>query len=137
MYMGASLGGAVPLHAGERLQATSGFGAPAFDLYPSGVTRPGVTVGVQVGYNWQRGPFVWGFETDLSLLDGRRGPHGLFPASPAYVPGLPAYALSANSSANFFASIRGRVGYAWDRSLFYLTGGVAAGGARGPATLTL
>ncbi|MBG0798630.1 carbohydrate porin [Methylocystis sp. L43] len=137
MYMGASLGGAVPLHAGERLQATSGFGAPVFDLYPSGVTRPGVTVGVQVGYNWQRGPFVWGFETDLSLLDGRRGPHGLFPASPTYVPGLPAYALSANSSANFFASIRGRVGYAWDRSLFYLTGGVAAGGARGPATLTL
>ena len=130
MYMGASLGGAVPLHAGERLQATSGFGAPAFDLYPSGVTRPGVTVGVQAGYNWQRGPVVWGFETDLSLLDGRRGPHGLFPASPAYVPGLPAYSLSANSSANFFASIRGRVGYAWDRSLFYLTGGVAAGGAK-------
>lgn len=137
MYMGASLGGAVPLHAGERLQATSGFGAPAYDLYPRGVTRPGVTVGAQVGYNWQSGPLVWGFETDLSLLDGRRGPHGLVPASPAYVPGLPAYTLSANSSANFFASIRGRVGYAWDRSLFYLTGGVAAGGARGPATLTL
>ncbi|MGJ0534427.1 MAG: carbohydrate porin [Methylocystis sp.] len=137
MYMGASLGGAVPLHAGERLQAASGFGAPVFDLYPSGVTRPGVTVGAQVGYNWQSGSIVWGFETDLSLLDGRRGPQGLFPASPAFVPGLPAYALSANSSANFFASIRGRVGYAWDRSLFYLTGGVAAGGARGPATLTL
>ncbi len=136
MYMGASLGGAVPLHAGERLQATSGFGTPAFDLYPSGVTRPGATVGVQVGYNWQRGPVVWGFETDLSLLDGRRGPTGAYLTSPAY-PAPPVFTLSSNSSANFFASIRGRVGYAWDRSLFYLTGGVAAGGARGPATLTL
>ena len=64
-------------------------------------------------------------------------PNGLFAASPAYAPGLPFYTLSANSSANFFASIRGRVGYAYGRALVYLTGGVAAGGARGPATLTL
>lgn len=137
MYIGASLGGAFPLHAGERLQATSGFGSPAFDLYPPGVARPGVAVGAQVGYNWQYGPLMWGFETDLSLLDGRRAPQGLFPTSPAYPPGLPIYALEANSSANFFASIRGRAGYAFDRALVYLTGGVAAGGARGPSTLTL
>lgn len=137
MYLGASLGAGVPLHMGERLQATSGFGSPAFDLYPPSVTRPGVTIGAQVGYNWQEGPWVWGFETDFSLLDGRRSPTGLFAASPAYAPGLPFYTLSANSSANFFASIRGRVGYAYDRALIYLTGGVAAGGARGPATLTL
>ncbi|MGJ0511251.1 carbohydrate porin [Methylocystis sp.] len=136
MYIGASLGGGFPLHRGERLQATSGFGSPAFDLYPDSVTRPGVTVGAQAGYNWQRGSWVWGFETDLSLLDGRRGPTGAYLASPAYL-GPPVFTLVSNSSANFFASIRGRVGYAWDRSLLYLTGGVAAGGARGPATLTL
>ncbi|MGJ0424763.1 carbohydrate porin [Methylocystis sp.] len=136
MYIGASLGGGFPLHRGERLQATSGFGSPAFDLYPDTVTRPGVTVGAQAGYNWQRGSWVWGFETDLSLLDGRRGPTGAYLASPAYL-GPPVFTLVSNSSANFFASIRGRVGYAWDRSLLYLTGGVAAGGARGPATLTL
>jgi hypothetical protein len=65
MYLGASLGTAFPLHAGERLQAGSGFGSPAFDLYPSGVTRPGVTVGAQTGYNWQSRPWVWGFETDF------------------------------------------------------------------------
>ncbi len=137
MYLGGSFGAGVPLHSGERLQATSGFGSPAFDLYPPSVTRPGVAVGAQVGYNWQQGPWVWGFETDLSLLDGRRSPNGLFAATPAYAPGLPFYTLSANSSANFFASIRGRVGYAYDRALIYLTGGVAAGGARGPATLAL
>ena len=136
MYMGASLGGGFPLHRGKRLRATSGSGSPTFDLYPDSVTRPGVTVGAQAGYNWQRGSWVWGFETDLSLLDGRRGPTGAYLASPAYS-GPPVLTLMSNSSANFFASIRGRVGYAWDRSLLYLTAGVAAGGARGPATLTL
>ena len=34
MYLGASLGGGFPLHSGERLQATSGFGSPVFDLLP-------------------------------------------------------------------------------------------------------
>lgn len=135
-YVGANIGAGFPLHGGERLQAGSGFGSPGFDLSPPSVTRPGVTVGAQAGYNWQRGPWVWGFETDLSLLDGRRGPTGAYLASPAY-PAPPVFTLVSNSSANFFASIRGRVGYAWDRSLFYLTGGVAAGGERGPATLTL
>lgn len=136
LYMGASLGGGIPLHGAERLQAKSGFGSPVFDLSPPGVTRPGVAVGAQAGYNWQKGPWVWGFETELSLLDGRRGPTGIYLASPAFPP-PPFFTLASNSSANFFASIRGRVGYAWDRWLFYLTGGVAAGGARGPATLTL
>jgi len=134
--MGASLGGGFPLHKGERLQATTGLASPFFDLYPPGVTRPGVTVGAQAGYNWQNGPWVWGVETELSLLDGRRGPTGAYPASPAY-PSPPVFTLVSNSSANFFASMRGRVGYAWDRALFYLAGGVAAGGGRGPATLTL
>jgi high affinity Mn2+ porin len=136
LYIGASLGGGLPLHAGERLQAASGFGSPIFDLYPPSATRPGVAVGAQAGFNWQNGPWVWGLETDLSLLDGRRGPTGAYVTSPAY-PAPPVFSLVSNSSANFFASIRGRFGYAWDRSLLYLTGGVAAGGARGPATLTL
>ncbi|MFO1101387.1 MAG: carbohydrate porin [Methylocystis sp.] len=136
LYMGASLGGGFPLHKGERLQASNGFASPVFDLYPPSMTRPGVTVGAQAGYNWQSGPWVWGIETELSLLDGRRGPTGASPASPAY-PAPPVFTLVSNSSANFFAGIRGRVGYAWDRALLYLAGGVAAGGGRGPSTLTL
>ncbi|MBM3654353.1 MAG: hypothetical protein FJX06_16295, partial [Alphaproteobacteria bacterium] len=67
LYVGATLGGGFPLHAGERLQATSGFGSPIFDLYPPSVTRPGVAVGAQTGFNWQNGPWVWGFETELVI----------------------------------------------------------------------
>ncbi|MCX7899875.1 MAG: outer membrane beta-barrel protein, partial [Methylocystis sp.] len=129
MYVGANVGAGFPLHRGERLQAP---GNPAFDLYPDGASRPGVTVGAQAGYNWQYGPWVWGFETDLNLLDGRRGPTGVFPAANA-----PFFAITSHSSANFFASLRGRAGVAFDRMLLYLTGGVAVGGARGPATLSV
>lgn len=136
MYLGASLGAGLPLRTGERLQAGSGFGSPVFDLYPPSITRPGVTVGAQVGYNWRSGPLVWGVETDFSLLDGRRGPSGVFLASSACA-GLPFFTLTSQPSADFFASIRGRAGLAYGRALLYLTGGVAAGGARGPATLSI
>lgn len=135
LYLGMNLGAGVPLHGGERLQAGSGFDSTIYDLYPASNTRPGVTVGAQAGYNWQSGPFVWGFETDLNLLDGRRAPSGTFPA-PAAFSGLPFFTVTPHTSANYFASLRGRLGVAYDRALFYLTGGVAAGGARGPATLS-
>jgi opacity protein-like surface antigen len=136
LYIGVNLGAGLPLHGGERLQAGSGLGSPAFGLYPASFARTGVAVRAQAGYNWQNGPWVWGFETDISLLDGRRGPTGAYVASPVY-PGPAIFTLAPNSSANFFAAIRGRAGVAFDRALIYLTGGVAAGGARGPATLTI
>jgi len=135
LYIGMNLGAGIPLHGGERLQAGSGFGSPVFDLYPASHTRSGVTAGGQVGYNWQSGAWVWGFETDFNLLDGRRTPNGVFATSAAY-PGMPVFTLTPQTSANYFASIRGRAGVAYGRALYYLTGGVAAGGARGPATLS-
>jgi high affinity Mn2+ porin len=119
LYLGANLGAGIPLNRGERVQAGGGFGSPVFDLYPSSNTHTGVTVGAQVGYNWQHGPWVWGFETDFNLLDGRRTPNGAFVTSPAY-PGQPIFSITPQTSANYFASIRGRVGIAYDRALFYL-----------------
>lgn len=135
LYMGASLGAGLPLHGAERIQA-GGLASPAFDLHPGSAARPGVTVGAQAGYNWQSGAWVWGFETDFGLLDGRRAPTGLFVASPLY-PAPPVFTLETNAGANYYASIRGRAGVAFDRALLYLTGGVAAGGARGPARLSV
>lgn len=136
LYVGVSSGAGFPLHVGERLQAGGGSNAPFFDLYPNSVTRTGVTVGAQAGYNWRGGPWVWGFETDFNLFDGRRGPTGAYVSSPSCC-GLPIFALDYHSSANFFATIRGRAGVAFDRALIYLTAGVAAGGARGPAVLSI
>lgn len=136
MYIGASLGAGLPQHGSERLQAGSGFISTVFDLYPASLTRTGLTVGAQAGYNWQRGLWVWGVETDFGLLDGRRAPTGVYAASPAYG-GLPVFTQTSHSSANFYATIRGRAGVAFNRALLYVTGGVAAGGSRGPATLSI
>jgi high affinity Mn2+ porin len=137
-YIGGNLGAGIPLNIQERLQAGSSFGGPAFDLYPPRGERAGVTFGAQAGYNWQLGRWVYGVEMDFAFLDGRGGQSGTFPAPPAYSPiGIHSYNVDYAQSANYFASFRGRLGYGLDRSLFYVTGGVAAGGARGPAILAL
>jgi high affinity Mn2+ porin len=138
IYMGVNFGAGFPSHVGERLQAGSGFTTTAFDLYPSSRERPGVTFGVQAGYSWQLGPWVIGAGADFNALEGRGGPTGVFLAPPAYWPlGVHSYTLSYAPTAHYFASFRTRVGFALDRTLFYLTGGVASGGARSPAMLTL
>ena len=137
-YFGVNLGAGVPAYRTERLQSVSGFGSTVFDLYPQGRERPGVTFGAQAGYNWQYGHWVYGLETELDFLDARRGPIGTFPAPPVYWPiGVASYTLTADASGTYFGSLRGRLGFAVDRTLFYVTGGVASGGWRGASTLTL
>ena len=137
-YIGANIGAGIPLNTQERLQAGSGFGSTAFDLFPPSRERAGITFGAQAGYNWQFGPWVYGVETDFNFLNGRGGQSGTFPAPPAYWPlGVSSYIVDYDPTAKYFASLRGRLGFAVDHSLFYVTGGVAAGGARGPATLAL
>lgn len=136
LYVGASFGAGLPLTGPEYWQAVSGYASPAFDLAPPSQRRPAVAVGAQTGFNWQDGRLVWGFETDLGLLNGPRTPVGTYVA-PAVYGFPPLYSINANPSGNFYASIRGRAGLAFDRTLLYLTGGVASGGARGPATLSI
>lgn len=134
-YLGVNVGAAVPLHAHERLQAI-GEGSLARDLFPPTRDRIGATFGLQAGHNWRYGPYVYGLEIDMNAVDGRGGPTGLFLASPAFWPqGVAAYGLARSPSANFAASLRGRFGFALGLTLLYATGGVASGGARGPATL--
>jgi high affinity Mn2+ porin len=136
LYVGASFGAGLPPTGAEYWRSVSGRASPAFDLNPPSQPRPGVAVGAQAGFNWQDGRLVWGFETDLGLLNGPRTPIGTYVAPPAY--GFPPfYSINAGPGGDFYASIRARAGLAFDRSLFYLTGGVASGGARGPATLSI
>lgn len=136
LYLGTSFGAGFPLNGGERWQSISGHASPAYDLFPPSQARPGIAAGAQAGYNWQNGPLVWGFEADFGLLNNRRTPVGTYVAAPVYeYP--PLFSINAWPSGNFYASLRARAGIAWSRMLFYLTGGVASGGARGPATLTI
>ena len=118
-WTGCYLGG----HAGwawqrDRLhEVTKATGATS-PFNPTNAAEPdGVKLGGQLGCNWQwGGPWVFGIEGDAELAD---------------VNGTANYANTGfppdfyKAHTDFQASVRGRLGYAVNRSLFYITGGVA------------
>lgn len=82
--------------------------------------------GGQVGYNWQINQWVLGLEADFQGSGQKSDGSFLIPsiAGIAVVPGLTA---SYTDKLEWFGTVRGRVGYAWDRWLAYFTGGWAFG----------
>lgn len=96
-YMGVNIGGA--------------FGN--FDVPGSGSSLSGVTGGGQIGYNWQAPgtQWVWGLEADFNGSSQERG----------FTVGT----TSVNQRLPFFGTVRGRLGYAFDRAMIYATGGLA------------
>ncbi len=81
-----------------------------------GLDLRGGFIGGQVGYNWQAAgsPWVIGAEIDSAWADfGRTDTF-------ASTLGL----VSVSSSANYVGSARLRAGYAFDRTLVYVTGGL-------------
>lgn len=68
--------------------------------------------GVQAGYNWQSGQFVFGVETDIQLSSAE----DTFAA--------------AKFSNPWFGTLRGRLGWAFNNILLYGTLGFAYGGGR-------
>jgi outer membrane immunogenic protein len=74
-------------------------------------TKPsGVAGGLQAGYNWQRGQFVWGAETDIQVSG----------ADDTFAPW--------QFSNPWFGTLRGRAGIALSNVLIYGTAGLAYGG---------
>lgn len=75
----------------------------------------GFTGGFHGGYNLQTRGFVYGIEADFDFADLDESEVGSL--------GL----LSHQTEVNWIGSLRARVGYAVDRTLFYVTGGWAFG----------
>ncbi len=75
----------------------------------------GVVAGVQLGYNWQTGPVVFGVEGDLGYL-GLAGS-----ATSTYVP--LGYDTSTKTDSDFYMTLRGRLGVTYNQWMFYATGG--------------
>jgi outer membrane immunogenic protein len=69
--------------------------------------------GVQTGYNWQTGAMVIGLETDIQF-SGQKG---------NVTGNAGADSFTATSKVPWFGTIRGRVGYAFNRMMIYATGG--------------
>jgi high affinity Mn2+ porin len=133
-YLGANAGSV--LSPGNPAFQSQGFGSSAFDLPANGDgAKAGFAGGFQAGYNYQIGALVPGFETDFNYLGNCR--NGTFAAPPAYAPlGIGSYTLSGGCSF-YFGTMRGRLGYAFDRALLYATAGIAYGGNRDPGFVTL
>jgi outer membrane immunogenic protein len=83
----------------------------------SDFTVKGPLIGGTLGYNLQTGSWVWGLEADLdaSWIKGSTTATGICGAA------------GCETRNRWLATGRGRIGYAWDRFLPYLTGGVAFG----------
>ncbi|MGA7311350.1 MAG: outer membrane beta-barrel protein [Pseudolabrys sp.] len=80
--------------------------------------KTGGTAGAVLGYNWQQGRFVYGVEGAWNWVEVRSRQ---FPLSLSGFPVLTSY------NVNGLATLRGRIGLAFDRTLVYATGGAAIG----------
>ena len=102
-------------------------GAASFDAGAAGTNEPsGFIGGLQLGYNWQINNFVLGLEGDVNGLTGKETRSVLYPGP------FPAAGDTFTTSAqsNFLATVRGRLGFAFDRVLVYGTGGLAVGNVK-------
>ena len=119
IYVGAQVGYA---WGTSNINVTDGFG----DFVSFHSSNSGVIGGGHVGYNLQFNQFVVGLEGDVDGTSLSKSISG----SP-FIEDLGSVPVTATAQVDIMGSIRGRVGYAWDRVLIYATGGVEFAGIKG------
>ncbi|MFZ1109173.1 MAG: outer membrane protein [Rhodomicrobium sp.] len=114
----------VGVNGGYGWQSDSEGGYPGYSSYDvpayGGIKADGGFGGGQIGYNWQgwvHPNLVFGIEADFQGADikASASPYG---------------AITEQGSLDWFGTVRGRLGYATERTLFYFTGGFAYGGLK-------
>ena len=111
------------------LNAGYGTGRSEWDIPAATISPKGMMYGVTLGYNWQAGSFVYGLEGDYNFSNVK--------GSVADCGGV--IGVTCETSNTWLATFRGRVGYAFDRFLPYVTAGGAYGNIKAtlsPAALT-
>ena len=76
----------------------------------------GYLLGGQAGYNYQMGQWVVGLEADIggsNAEGGKSCPNAFF--------------FTCHAEVDTLASLTARLGYSWERTLFYVKGGLAIG----------
>jgi len=118
-YVGANLG--------------YGWGSGSGTITNLGATGPvsgsghGIFGGGQAGYNWQTGSFVLGVEADIQA-SGQKG---------TVTGSAGANTFTGSASVPWFGTVRGRLGYAFDRTMLYITGGGFFGEAKVTGTSSI
>jgi outer membrane immunogenic protein len=114
-WTGWYLGGNIGSGTGRDRSTLAGPGAvETFNLAPDGING-----GVQAGYNWQAGNWVYGVEADIQASSQRDNKTTVALGGVAYDQKLP-----------WFGTVRGRLGYSVGQTLFYATGGYAYGSVK-------
>ena len=84
-------------------------------IIPDGCnTASGGVIGGQIGYRWQTGPAVFGFEAQGDWASLRSSQVSLFDPT-----------LTDRSKVDSFGLFTGQIGYAWNAALLYVKGGAA------------
>ena len=123
-YVGGNAGG-----AWGRSEAASAFvngTAPIANQQAVSAASPqldpdGFTAGGQVGYNHQVDRWLFGVEADASYF-GLKQARSVTAPAPI---GISSFTTTNSVTTDWLVSVRPRVGYAVDRTLFYATGGLA------------
>ena len=100
------------------VNAGYGWGNSAWSAAPTASNKPkGWLAGGTLGYNYQTGSIVWGLEGDFDWSNVK----GTAACDPGVICG---------TENRWLATFRGRIGYAFDRWLPFITGGGAYGQVR-------
>jgi outer membrane immunogenic protein len=94
----------------------------------------GVIGGVQGGYNYQSGIWVWGWETDIQA-SGQKGGSTFAGALGTGIGPIP-FTATTDHKLEWFGTARTRLGFLWSPNvLVYATGGVAYGEVKDSAII--
>jgi outer membrane immunogenic protein len=121
-YLGGNFGGGIGRdHTAYTLTAV-GTSTELFNLSPDGFNG-----GIQAGYNWQAGSWVFGLEADIQGSSQRDNRACVQTCNPFAAPIIFA---AYDATLPWFGTARGRVGYSVGSTLFYATGGYAYGSVK-------
>jgi outer membrane immunogenic protein len=105
----------------------------------SGGNKTGFTGGIEGGYNWRYGDWLFGLETDYEALDVNQSTNNQYTSTGPVInpPGVPVvYTLHQQASTSWMWTLRPRVGWIAGPWLFYGTAGVATSGVKMSTTLS-
>jgi outer membrane immunogenic protein len=109
--------GAVPNYRPEDIPGVAALGTTSLN-------GTSAIFGAKTGYNFQFSSWVAGLEADFSYFHTNRSVTAVGNPFPAFAGSM---ALNTSVTTDWLATIRPRIGYAFDRTLIYATGGVAFG----------
>jgi outer membrane immunogenic protein len=135
-YLGANVGGSWGRESHELFNGPAGPSEGGFTHDPDGVIGGG-----QMGYNWQFAPwFGWGNGTVLGLEADFQGSSQRTDHDFGFSLLVPAPVTATGTFTDrleWFGTVRGRVGIAYDRFLPYFTGGWAYGNRTFDGTVSI